>query len=361
MASKYRKLADSLKEEIRIRAGRGERRLPTEAELTKLHSVSRQTVRQALSLLHVEGWIEKRQGSGTYISETMFPLSSNTRCVGIITPSESDYLFPTSLWEIQSVFSQEGYTAQVFSTENNTARERSILLQLLERPVCGILVTGTKDALPNPNLDLYQKLHDRRIPVLFLGSVYWHLTQFPCVCADDYAGGFLLTQYLILKGHKNIGGIFCSDDQLGHMRYFGSVCAMRDYEIAFDDSRFLWYNTRRRSGISDPLDREMLLSFLREHLRDCSAIICQNDEIACFLIRELQRQNISVPEQISVVGFDNSYFSEIAPVRITTASFKEDRPWAAAAQGLLGMIGGKGFAPVPYSWRLVYKDSVREI
>lgn len=360
MALKYKMLADSLKEEIRTRARRGERRLPTEAELMELHGVSRQTVRQALSLLHEDGWIEKRQGSGTYISEVMFPRSGHVQNIAVITPSENDHMFPTLMWEMQSVFSAAGYTAQVFSTGDSVAKEREILLDILKNPYCGILVEGTKNALPNPNLDLYQQLYDRGIPVIFLGHPYASLSQFSSVCADDYSGGFLLTQYLILKGHQKIGGIFCSDEQMGHKRYYGSICAMRDYNLSFHDSQFLWYDTRSRTQLSDPIDRETLLAFIDGPLRSCTAVICQNDEIACFLIRELQRLHIHVPDQISVVGFDNSYFSEISPVRITTASYKEAKPWEAAAHGLLSLMEGKNFSAISYPWTLIYKDSVSE-
>ena len=68
MAAKYRSLADMLRGEISKLANSGRGRIPTEMEIAEQYGVSRQTVRNALDLLEQEGLIERRQGSGSYIS-----------------------------------------------------------------------------------------------------------------------------------------------------------------------------------------------------------------------------------------------------------------------------------------------------
>lgn len=358
MPPKYILLAESLKKEIADRIQMdGAGKLPTEMELVRRHNVSRQTVRQALSVLLEEGLIEKRQGSGTYISQALLPHAAATKNIAVLTPFANDYTFPTALWDMQSVFSAAGYQSQVFSTENRTSIERLVLQNLLEHPVSGILAEGTRTAFPNPNLDLYRQISGQGTPILFLGSGYPELENIPCVCSDDYSGGYLLTQHLIKERHTRIAGIFRSDDLIGHQRYLGCVCALRDHALPFDDRRFFWYDTSQRTASTEPLNLRLLLPFIQTQLLSCSAVVCQNDEIAYYLIRELQKMNIRVPQQISVVSFDNSYFSELSPVKITTLSHKETKLWVHAASGLLLLIDKKPFVSMPLSWTLLKKES----
>ena len=68
MAIKYKWLAGRLREQLPDYTANGIHRLPTEAAISQRYKVSRQTVRQALSVLEQEGLIEKRQGSGSYIT-----------------------------------------------------------------------------------------------------------------------------------------------------------------------------------------------------------------------------------------------------------------------------------------------------
>lgn len=357
MTVKYLQLAEQLKKEIYQLSQKGLTRLPTEMELMRRYGVSRQTVRQALSVLLAEGLIEKRQGSGTYIAQTSFSASAASKNVAILTPFSTDYTFPAALGEMQSIFSGAGYFSQVFSTANRTGLEREILLSLLEHPVHGILVEGTRTAYPNPNLDLYQRLLDQGTALLFLGSGYSGLENIPCVRSDDYAGGYLLARSLIREGHTRIAGIFRSDDKRGHQRYLGCVCALRDSDLVFDDRNFFWYDPGQRDKPTEPLNMGLLMTFIRTQLLQCSAVICQNDEIAYLLIRELLRMNIRVPQQISVVGFNNSSFSELSSVRITTLSHGEAKLWQNAARGLILLMEQKPFPFVPLSWTLIKKES----
>lgn len=356
MTVKYKRLADHLKEEIARLASEGTLRLPTEMELMQQYGVSRQTVRQALSVLQSDGLIEKRRGSGTYIAPSAGS-GASPRTIAVLAPHIDDPAFQRDLLDAQAVFSGAGYMPRVFSTKNRISDERAILQSLLDSPACGILARGTRSALPNPNLDLYRRLMERGTAVLFVGDGCRELPGAPCVRFDDYAGAYQLTQHLIQQRHTRIAGIFRCDSVSGHERFRGCACALRDSALPFDDSRFFWYDAGQSDPSSGAPAAQLLQPFIRTQLPGCSAVVCQNDEIACFLIRELQRLHIRVPQQISVVGFGDTYFSEISPVRVTTLSPGDVRLWRHAAAGLLLLIDRRPFPCAPFSWTLVKKDS----
>ena len=179
MAMKYKFLAGLLREELAKNGNRGGSKLPTEAELTRRYHMSRQTVRHALQLLADEGLVQSRQGSGTYITGRIQEPAS--RQIAVVTSFLDDYIFPTVLHDAQSLFAQEGYSTLVYATENQVGTERDILQRLLEQPVGGILVEGSKTALPSPNADLYRRLQEAEIPLLFLHGAYGELAGDPRV------------------------------------------------------------------------------------------------------------------------------------------------------------------------------------
>lgn len=358
MALKYITLANALRLSIRKDGQKGQR-LPTEMELMKQYQVSRQTVRQALSILLEEGLIEKRQGSGTYIAGDLTASISVSKNIAIVT-AQQEHSYP-SLGRIQSLFAECGYHSQVYTTKNRISQERSILENLTNTPVRGLLAEGTRTAFPNPNQDLYEKLLFQGTSVLFVGDGYPFVPQVPCIGCDDYDGGFSLTRYLIAQGHKKIGGIFQSDDRRGQKRFYGCIQALCDYHIPFDDRRFLWYDSSQRSSLSEPVNKHLLLSYIQMQLLDCSAVICQDEETACQLIREVPRLGIRIPEQLSVVTFENNTCSEKSPVPITTLSLGEHDPWLIGAQSLVQLLQHKPIASQFLPWTLVRKDSDRSL
>lgn len=355
MASKYKVLAELMREELFRSGTSAGYKFPTEAELTRRYKMSRQTVRHALRLLAEEGLIESRRGSGTYATGRTAETAS--RQIAVITSFLDDYIFPTVLHDAQSVFTQQGYSTLVYATENQVGQEREILLKLLREPVRGILAESAKTALPSPNADLYQRLRQTGVPIVFLHGACTELTGAPCVSDDNYGGGYQLAQYLVGKGHKNIGGIFKSDDAQGPQRYHGAVSAIRDAHLPIHDRNFRWYDTNDRLEMLEEKDPRLLRRFLENLEKDATAVICYNDEVAYLLIQELLVMKIKVPEELSVVSFDNSYYSRIGPMPITSLRHKSGKIGRVAAEQLIHMLQGMGGSSRALEWELMERGS----
>lgn len=353
MAAKCRILAELLRTDY-IRDGKPGGRLPTEAELMGRYHMSRQTVRRALQQLCDEGLIQRRQGSGSYIAE---PERDLPKKIAILASFQDDYIFPTLLRDTQSVFASHGISVAVYATGNNVAAEREILTGLLREGVGGILVEGSKTALPTPNADLYHKLQLSGTALLFLHGSYSNLTGIPCISDANYAGGYQLARHLIGKGHGTIGGIFKSDDRQGPERYHGTVSALTDAGLPVLDRAFCWYDTHDRSVMVDGKDARLLDRFLTERLTEVTALVCYNDEIANLVIRRLLAMGKRVPEDMAVVSFDNSYYCQVCPVGITSLTHKAERMGRMAAQRLIRMLRGEAVQSVSLGWTLVARDS----
>ena len=354
MAKKYQLLAERLREELSRNSGQSGYKLPTEEDLGRQHGMSRQTVRHALRLLEEEGMIQRRQGSGSYATG-LLP-GAAPRQIAIVTSFLDDYIFPAILHDASDVFSRQGYSTAVYATENRVGTEREILLRLLEEPVSGLLVEGSKTALPTPNTDLYRRLQQAGIPIVFLHGAYAGLEGIPCVADNNYDGGYQLARYLMDKGHREIAGIFKSDDIQGPQRYHGVLSALRDRGFPIRDSRFAWYGTEERRRLLEEQDTRLMVDFLQNRLGDATAVVCYNDEIAYRLIQILLETGRRVPEEVAVVSFDNSYLSQLGPVFITSLSHRS-RMGRAAAEQMVILLRGKNARSRFLEWDLVVRNS----
>ena len=201
-------------------------KLPSENELTELFGISRQTVRKAIGLLEEQGTVRRVRGSGTYVSFDRKENLEHRNRIAVVTTYVESYIFPKTIQGIEKILFERGYSVQISFTNNTLEREKNVLTDLISRDdVAGIIVEGTKSGLPNPNLYLYRQLMNRKIPIVFINTYYPEL-DVPHVSLNDVKTAETAVNYLIGKGHENIGAILKLDDGQGRLRYLGYLKAM---------------------------------------------------------------------------------------------------------------------------------------
>ena len=175
MSAKYIRLANLLRSSI-YENSNDSYKLPTEKELCIRYGVSRQTVRKALSVLAEENLIQKKQGSGSYAIGLSSDHTGND--IALLIHSDSEYVYPSLIADIRSRLQTQNYTLTVYVTDNSVSKERELLQQLLTVPLRGLIAEPCKSAFPTPNRDLYLKLHERDVSILFLYENYSNLFRF---------------------------------------------------------------------------------------------------------------------------------------------------------------------------------------
>ncbi len=218
---KFEKIVTWIQEEVRTGKMISGEKIPSEQELSEQFQVSRQTVRRALEELVKQNIVESRRGSGSYICEEAGSILGNIerkrsdheeKRIAVMLTYIDTYIFPIIVREIEKKVTQAGGILQIAMTDNSVAKERMHLEEFLRtRRIDGLIAEPVKSGLPNPNLDLYQKLQKSGIPVLFVNSFYENLT-IPHVSLDDEKAGYIATKHLLECGHTRIAGIFKADD-----------------------------------------------------------------------------------------------------------------------------------------------------
>ena len=151
------------------------------------------------------------------------------------------------------------------------------------------------------------------VPCVFFNGFYQELPGSVYVVTDDRAAGYDAVKVLLGAGCTRLGGIFKSDDRQGHERYAGFAKGLSQAGGVLNDDNVVWYST----GDKADLFHGDMAHHVIQSLKNCDGVVCYNDQIAYGLIELLRNHGFHVPQEISVVGFDNASVSDYSPVKIT--------------------------------------------
>lgn len=330
---KYFTLMEELKEKIisgRIQPGE---KLPSENQFTVQYSLSRHTVRKALSLLEQEGYIEACHGKGTFCSEKMRHMKKS-RNIAVVTTYISDYIFPRLIQGMDNVLSEQGYSIILKNTGNSRQKEAKCLEELFQKDIDGLIIEPSKSQLSCRHPGLYENLEKYQIPYIFIQGIYTEMKDKPHILMDDARGGYLVTKYLLEQGHRRITGFFKADDIQGIQRHKGYVRALQEAGIPYDPDLVVWFHTEDRRSKPSMMVKEMVKTGSLPH-----GIVCYNDQIAVQVIESLEDCGLQVPKDISVTGYDNSLYAQRG-TGITTIAHPQERLGEMAAELILEKING---------------------
>ena len=355
---KYLQVADVLRKEIAEGVFRDGQTLMTEEELRVRFNVSRQTVRQAIALLEDDGLVDRRRGSGTYVRHGPRKRQGPIH-VGVVTTYITDYIFPSIVQGMESVLNANGAIMNLSATYNDAKTERNILERMLDGQVDGLIVEGTRTAMQAENLDLYRRLEERNIPLLFMNGYNPELGQIPHVVMDDYGGGKIAAQEVLNRGYRKPGGMFKTDDRQGQERLKGFLDEMASQGVEVPESRLLKFGTEERMTLFHTEKGEKFIEKLMNGEADC--MTCYNDVFAVSLMAILQQRGMKLPEEMGFIGFDNATFAAMANPPLTTLGHPKEAFGALCAEKLLRMIAGERERSVSMAWTMIERDSLPRV
>nr|WP_132002884.1 GntR family transcriptional regulator [Mesobacillus foraminis] len=369
--TKYIMVKDKIKEWIENGDVQPGEKIYSENELVKMFGVSRHTVRQAVGDLVHEGWLYREQGAGTFVSSLarephpapQEPAAepAGGKNIGVITTYISDYIFPSIIKGIESYLTSKGYSLVFACTDNDIEKEKQCLETMLSRNIDGLIVEPTKSSGYNPNVNYYLQMEQKNIPYLMINQFYSQLNP-PHMLLNDEKGGFIATDHLIHQGHERIIGLFKTDDLQGVYRMKGFVSAFRKNNITFFPEMIITYSTEdEKSGILDKLN-----GLLDSPETMPTGIVCYNDQMALAVIDMLREHGLNVPDDISIVGYDDSYLATASDVKITSVTHPKMQMGIDAAKWIVSAVenkheDGNEQDSIIYDPELVIRNSTKPI
>jgi GntR family transcriptional regulator of arabinose operon len=353
---KYQQIIEQLRSDIRSgKYSKGER-LPSESELVGVFSTSRVTVNRALRELQLGGLIERRAGSGSYVSRSatakeyvfglLIPELGRTEifepiCRGMAEARDADH--HTLLW------------GKSFSDCSLVGEEvESLCRQFISKKVSGVFfapleLTPEKDVT---NRNIVDILDRAGIPVVLLDRdlvAYPARSRYDLVGIDNRRAGYTITEHLIKAGAKKLvfigrpGSASTVDARVAGFRE-----AIQNSDMKFSSDLVVRI---------EPWDKKAIQR-LHDRIHP-DGIVCANDFTAAHVMKVLTELGIPVPAKVRIGGFDDVKYATLLPVSLTTIHQACNEMGAAAIETMVQRLQHGTFPgrDVLLNFRLIVRRS----
>ncbi len=271
--------------------------------------------------------------------------------IGVISPTLSDPYIASVMKGLEAASHGAGYQRLVASTQGDADREIEMVRMLLGHNVAGLIILSSRAQ------EAYRELLAQLdVPIVFVNSLHTGERVYN-VATDNEYGGWMATQHLIQQGHSRIaylGGPARGRSQIA--RAAGYRRALEEGGLIFDEGRVISGEGDIRSG------REALHWWLNQpDSQRPTAIFCYNDLSALGLLSEAYQQGVAIPDQLSVMGFDNVPMAEISIPPLTTVEQRTQELGRLAVDSLLNALNNKPVTDIFLRGELIVRASVKRI
>ncbi|MGH4031915.1 LacI family DNA-binding transcriptional regulator [Actinomycetota bacterium Odt1-20B] len=286
--------------------------------------VSEATRQSVLSALDVLGYERPTQLRG-----------ERARLVGLVLPELQNPIFPAFAEVIGGALAGQGLTPVLCTQTKGGVSEADYVELLLQQQVSGVVFAGGLFAQADAPHEHYRLLADRKIPVVLINAAVEDL-GFPAVSCDDAVAVEQAWRHLRSLGHERIGLLLGPPDHMPSQRKLAAArAAARAGGGELPDGRVA------RTMFSLEGGQAAAARLMDEGV---TAFICASDPIALGAVRAARRRGLSVPGDISVVGYDDSAFMNCTEPPLTTVRQPIESMGRAAVALLAAQIEG-GNAP----------------
>jgi len=231
-------------------------------------------------------------------------MGKNTRTIGLLIPDIMNPFFSELARHIEDLAKDVNYNVVICNTDYQSEKEREYVELLIQKSIDGfIMASGFED------IEIFEKIKAVNLPVILIArespsdSLY-------SISINDNEGGKIGTEYLIQEGHKDIA-IIARDIWTNRQRYEGHIEAMKKHGLNPRPEQYLANNSSFIDGYNSA--KKLLAETPRP-----TALFAFNDLMAAGAVKACIEEEILIPNEVAILGFDNSSISEIISPPLTT-------------------------------------------
>ena len=284
-------------------------------------AISKETRERIKNVVHDLGYRPNRLAASL--------ATKKTNTIGLIVPDNSNFFIVAYSNCIEHVMREYGYTMILGNSDDSVEKTLQYLYDFSDRGVDAIILTQS----------IFKDTEDTRLCMDAVNSLQVPVAlvdRFPkdhisaSVQVNDFLGGYLAFKHLLDLGHRRIGIVsgemymYCCTERLD-----GCKAALSEYGIPYDASLLYEGNFQIESGIK-------ALPYLLG--KSVTAIFAFNDMSAYGLYKEARNYSLKIPEDISVVGFDDLLFSDVIYPPLTTVVYPVNEVAVSVVERLVKLI-----------------------
>ena len=276
--------------------------------------------------------------------------TQRTSTIGILIPDIASQFYPDIVRGAEDVTNIYDYNIILCNSDFDVEKEKEYLRVLKEKMVDGVIYISS--SLNEEILDLINELDLKTILVETKDKD----GKLPSVTIDNIKASYEGTKYLINSGLKNLAFIGVNEENMNAWgeRYTGFVNALKDSGLEADEDLCYFKNLTVKTGYQ-------AIQRFTENNKSFDGIVCASDEIAMGAINALREKGIKVPEDVSVIGFDNNVMGSIFYPKLTTISQPSYDMCSVAVRMIIKMLNKKELDNPNYvlNYELIKRESTK--
>ncbi len=300
----YFQLQTWLIEQIEQGVFKTNEKIPTEEALSQKTGLARATIRQAVQNLVNIGYLSRKRRLGTFVMDWTANSHKQT-IVGVLVPDIRSGYAPELARGAEDEAAKSRHSMVLCNTDDLFVKAEFHAERLIEISVSGVIFVPTAST-DDKNRFIIEKFTRRDIPVVLADRTIPNI-DIDHVTTDNFEGAYNITKYLIQKGHKKIGIIISSLFSTERLRLEGYKQALTDYNLPIEPS-IIFVD-------EGPFIKNHYFEHAQEFLKQkqkMTAVFAGHDRIALLLYYEAEQSGISVPDDLSIVGYDDLPFTTIS-------------------------------------------------
>jgi len=273
--------------------------------------------------------------------------------IGVVISDNSNPLFSLVVKGIEDSAALRGYNVILCNTNQEVERESAQMKILSERQVDGIIISVAKE-----NIEHLDKFMKKERPIVFINRSP-DRTYGDLVLTDNFRGSYEAISHLVSLGHKRIGIVGCSPEYVtGRERLNGYLSALKENNIELDESLVI------KSTVRSVDQAYMAAMEILSRPVKPTAIFGASYYSTLGILKAIRQMNLTIPKDISVIGFDDPDWSECFNPPLTTVAQSAWEMGKVASDTLIDRIEKKcdePFKVIRLSPRLNIRASCAEI
>jgi DNA-binding LacI/PurR family transcriptional regulator len=262
-------------------------------------------------------------------------VNRETKTIGLVLTDITNPTLTHTAQAIELALAERGYSTLFATSNNDLAEEKRVIEMFRSRQVDGMLIYPKS----HRELDHIRRLRNANYPVVLL--VGDPDAGIDAVCVDERRGAYRAVRHLVDSGHRRIG-IIDSANPLGNReKRDGYMQALNEAGIVFEEA-----------FAADPQGHSVIRGYwamdrLMNMPNRATAVFAANDSLAIGALRWTQKNNVRVPQDVAIIGFDNIEFAEHAATPISSVNYEIAMVTELAVERLLLLIAAGDQLPEP--------------
>ncbi|WP_418223048.1 LacI family DNA-binding transcriptional regulator [Clostridium isatidis] len=276
--------------------------------------------------------------------------TQRTKTIGILVPDISSGFYPEIVRGAEDVSNIYDYNVILCNSDFDDEKEKEYLRVLREKMVDGVIYMSS--SLQSEILDLINELNIKTVLVETKDKE----ERLPSVTIDNIKASEEITNYLINKGRRKIAFVGAKKESLNAWvdRFIGYEKALKDNGLELDEDLIFTKGLKVKSGYD-------AVEHFENSKKPYDAVVCASDELAVGVINALRERGKKVPEEVSVVGFNNNEIAELFYPKITTIKQPSYDMGSVAMRMLIKLLNKKGLEQSQFvlDYELIERESAK--